>query len=168
MKNQSAAARRMERRHKRTKAQASLSLTSLMDIFTILVFFLLVSSQNPAKVPESKDIQLPISTAEKAPKETLVVMVTRKDILVQGVKVASVADVMGTDQPLIMPLADELRYRASKVAPTLNAEGVPEREVTILGDKGTPYSVLRKVMATCSDSDYSKISFAVIRGGKTS
>lgn len=164
----SARAARTERRQKRLKAGAALSLTSLMDIFTILVFFLLVNSQNPAKLPDTSVLQLPVSKAEKEPKENLVVMVTSKDILVQGVKVASVADAQALQGNLIPALSEELKYRASQVAATRNEDGVVERDITILGDKGTPYSVLRKVMATCSDSDYSKISFAVIKGGKSS
>lgn len=163
-----ARAMRIERRSKRHKAQASLSLTSLMDIFTILVFFLLVNSDNPAKLPDTKVLQLPASLAEKMPKENLVVMITRTDVLVQGVSVAKVADVAASTGQLVPALKTELQYRASKVPAPLNAEGIPEREITILGDKGTPYNVLRKVMATCSDSDYSKISFAVLKGGKKS
>ena len=69
MMNTSRRAKRMERNHKRNK-QSSLNLVSLMDIFTILVFFLLVSSSNVQQLPNSKDISLPTSVADKAPKET--------------------------------------------------------------------------------------------------
>lgn len=159
--------KRHERLQKRIKGgQATLSLTSLMDIFTILVFFLLVNSSNPAKLPDTKDLKLPQSISEKDPKENLVVMITNKDILVQEMKVSSVAEVTALKQDLIPALSNELKYRASKTVAPLNERGIPEREVTILGDEKTPYSVIRKVMATCSDSDYAKISFAVVRGGK--
>lgn len=165
MMKQTARALRIERRSKRHKPQASLSLTSLMDIFTILVFFLLVNSENPAKLPPTDTIQLPTSLAEKMPEQNLVVMVTKTDVLVQDMKVASVAEVLATEAAVIPSLAEELRYRASKVAPVINAEGIPEREVTILGDKDISYKALRKVMATLSANDYSKISFGVIKGG---
>ena len=160
-----ARALRIERRSRRHKPQAALSLTSLMDIFTILVFFLLVNSDNPAKLPPTDTIQLPTSLAEKMPQQTLVVMITKTDILVQDMKVASVADALGTESAVIPALAEELKYRAAKVAPVINAEGIPEREVTILGDKNTSYKALRKVMATLSANDYSNISFGVIKGG---
>lgn len=161
-----ARAMRLQRRAKRHKAQATLSLTSLMDIFTILVFFLLVNSDNPAKLPPVDAIQLPVSLAESAPKQNLVVMVTKTDVLVQDVKVASIAEVLATETALIPALAEELKYRSAKSAAPLNEQGLPEREVTILSDKDTSYKALRKVMATLSDNDYSKISFGVLKGGK--
>ncbi len=156
---------RLDRRQKRHKAQASIDITSLMDIFTILVFFLLVNSENPAKLPPVDKIQLPASLAETSPKQNLVVMVTKTDILVQDMKVANVADVLASDDALIPAMAEELKYRASKTVPVLNADGIPEREVTVLGDKAISYKALRKVMATLSANDYSKISFGVIKGG---
>lgn len=161
-----ARAMRLQRRAKRHRAQAALSLTSLMDIFTILVFFLLVNSDNPAKLPPVDAIQLPSSLAETTPKQNLVVMVTKSDVVVQDVKVASVAEVMATEGALIPALAEELKYRSAKSAAPLNEQGIPEREVTILSDKDTSYKALRKVMATLSDNDYSKISFGVLKGGK--
>jgi len=160
--------KRHERLQKRIKGQANLSLTSLMDIFTILVFFLLVNSQNPAKLPDMTQLQLPISNAEKDPKEQLVVMITKKEILVQDMHVISVTDAMANKGDNIPALGAELRYRASKTVAPLNEQGVPERDITILSDKDTPYSVVRKVMATCSQNDFAKISFAVARGGKKS
>ena len=39
---------------------------------------------------------------------------------------------------------------------------ISKREVTIMGDKGTPYSLLKKIMLTCSDAEYGKVSFAVV------
>lgn len=166
MSDRNARAMRMERRAKRHRAQASLSLTSLMDIFTILVFFLLVNSDNPAKLPPTDTIQLPTSLADTMPQQNLVVMVTKKDILVQDMRVASVAEALADEAPLIAALSEELKYRAAKSPAPLNEDGIPEREVTILGDKDTSYKALRKVMATLSDNDYSKISFGVLKGGK--
>ena len=68
---------RMERHHKRMKRSGSgLNLVSMMDIFTILVFFLLVSSGETEVLPNPKDIQLPESMALERARETVVVMVT--------------------------------------------------------------------------------------------
>lgn len=160
-----ARALRIQRRSKRHKPQSALNLTSLMDIFTILVFFLLINSENPAKLPPTDTLQLPQSLAEKTPKQNLVVMLTKADVLVQGMKVASIAEVLAQESPLIPTLATELAYRSAKIAPEINAEGIPEREVTILADKDISYKALRKVMATLSANDYSKISFGVIKVG---
>ena len=82
--------------------------------------------------------------------------------------VVSVADAMANKGDVITALGTELRYRAAKTVAPLNEQGIPERDITILSDKDTPYSVVRKVMATCSQNDFAKISFAVARGGKKS
>lgn len=154
---------RMARRH-RLRKPATIQLTSLIDILTVLVFFLLVNSQNVTNIPDSQQLELPKSTADKRAEETvLTVMVNQKDIVVQGVKVALTAEALQINGDVIPGLAKELAYRASKSSPKLNEQGIPEREVMILGDKAIPYSLLRKIMATCSASDYSKISFAVMR-----
>lgn len=166
MKAKSPHVKRHERLQKRIKGQANLSLTSLMDIFTILVFFLLVNSTNPSKLPDAKRLSLPHSIAETTPKDTLVIMVTKDDVLVQDMKVSTVNQIKALNTDLIPSLASELKYRASKTVATVNERGIPEREVTILGDEKTPYTVVRKIMATCSENDYAKISFAVVRGGK--
>lgn len=166
--NKSPRVKRHERLLKRMKrkGQDGLLLTALIDIFANLLFFLLVISQNPSKLPDLKDLHLPSSTAEKQPKETLVVVVTAKDILVQDMKVISVADAMQVKDDLIPSLSAELKFRAAKTIAPLNEQGIPEREITILGDKNVPYNVLRKVMATCSQNDYAKMSFAVASGAK--
>lgn len=163
MSTKSAQLNRMARRH-RLKKPASIQLTSLIDILTVLVFFLLVNSQNVTNIPDSQLLDLPKSTADKRAEETvLTVTVSQKDIVVQGVKVATTAEASAVQGDVIPGLAKELAYRASKAPPKLNENGVPEREIMILGDKNIPYSLLRKVMATCSASDYSKIAFAVMR-----
>ncbi len=159
---QSARAKRMLRRHKFNKP-AVIQLTSLIDILTVLVFFLLVNQQNVTQIPGGDQMQLPHSTAEEMPVESLTVLLTKDAIIVQGVKVADMAAVANSDEPLIPGLAQELQYRASKTPPKINDQGLPEREIMILGDKEIPFSLLRKVMATCSENDYSKISFAVLR-----
>ena len=57
----SARAKRMAKHHRRNKGKGTLNLVSLMDIFTILVFFLLVNSSDVQTLPNAKDLQLPES-----------------------------------------------------------------------------------------------------------
>lgn len=161
-----ARALRIERRQRRHKSGGDLNLTSLMDIFTILVFFLLVNSDNPAKLPPVDVIKLPTSAAETQPKQNLVVMITKDNVLVQNIKVASVAEVLATEGRLVPALVEELKFRAKSSPAKLNEDGIPEREVTILSDKDISYKALKKVMATLASEDFSKISFGVIKGGK--
>ncbi len=155
-------AKRMDRRHKRSFV-AAVNLTALMDIFTILVFFLLVNSSSTAQLPSQKTIKLPESIAEELPKETLVIMVSNENILVNGRLVESVATAMNLPSDTIPELQKELRYQASKSEATVNELGVAEREVTIMGDKAIPYQLLRKIMMTCSTNEYSNISLAVLK-----
>ena len=155
-------AARMERRHKRGKTSA-LNLVSLMDIFTILVFFLLVNSSNVEVLPNAKDIQLPESMAEEKAKETVVIIIGDEDIIVQGTSVAKVADVLaqkGNDIPL---LRQALLSQNDRVLRKEAQDDIVGREVTIMADKDIPYRLLKKVMATCTQSDYGQISLAVLQ-----
>jgi biopolymer transport protein ExbD len=151
---------RMERHHKRSRAGVGLNLVSMMDIFTILVFFLLVQSSDVEVLPSAKAVRLPESIAEKSPKQTVVVTVNDQDILVQGKKVASVPDIINVDGDTIDALKTELEYQARR-APL--AAGKTQRDITILGDKEIPYRLLKKIMITCVRSSYENISLAVLK-----
>jgi biopolymer transport protein ExbD len=156
-------AKRMERRHMRGKLGGALNLVSLMDIFTILVFFLLVNSSDVEVLPSTKDVQLPESIAEEKAKQTVVILIGDEDILVQGIQVAKVADVMRQAGNDIPALRQALLQQNDRVLRQETKEDIAGREVTIMGDKGIPYRVLKKVMATCTGSDYGRISLAVMQ-----
>lgn len=150
---------------KKLHARSGLNLVSLMDIFTILVFFLLVSSSNVQQLPNSKKISLPTSVAEKAPKETIIIVVTKKDILVQGVIVASLDEIGLSDKPVINNLAKELAFHSSKGSYT-GVSSKTGRSVTIMGDENISYQVLRKILATCRNANYTQIAFAAMQKAK--
>ena len=156
-------AKRMEKRNERGKRSVVLNLVSLMDIFTILVFFLLVNSSDVQVLPNAKDIQLPESVAEEKARENVVVLVTGDQILVQGTPVASVSEVMASKNLTIPGLADALRAQSDRVLQREMMDDVASREVTIMGDKELPYRLLKRVMATCTEADYGQISLAVMR-----
>ena len=159
----SARAKRMEKHHKRNKGAGVLNLVSLMDIFTILVFFLLVNSSDVQTLPNAKDMKLPESIAEKKPKENVVVLIGKTDILVQGEPVAKIADVMATQGNDIPQLREALLSQNDRALRRAAKEDVAGREVTIMGDKDISYRLLKKVMATCTASDYGQISLAVLQ-----
>ncbi len=158
---QSIHAKRMARQHKRHSLQPKLNLVSLMDIFTILVFFLLVNSSEVEVLQKNKDIKLPSSVAEKKPENNLIVMVSKNDVLVGGRKVADVAPLMQSDELEIEPLKKELEYLASRKPYASEEEAQAGRDVTIMGDHEIPYSLLKKIMTTCAKSEYRNISLAV-------
>ena len=156
-------AKRMGRHHIRNKATAALNLVSLMDIFTILVFFLLVNSSEVEVLPTDKDIQLPESIAEEKAKETVVIIIGDEDIIVQGTPVAKVSDVLAQRGNDIPALRQALLSQNDRVLRREAQDDIAGREVTIMGDRDIPYRLLKKVMATCTESEYGQISLAVLQ-----
>ena len=154
-------AKRMEKHHNR-KSAGGLNLISLMDIFTILVFFLLVNSQDVEVLPNAKDVQLPSSYSDLKARETVVVLITDEQILVQGKPVADMQDVVQSESIVIAGLENELRAQTERLLRS-DGDDIGDREVTIMADKEMPYSVLKKVMASSSAAEYGKISLAVMQ-----
>jgi len=156
----SAKVKRQARKARRTKKDATLNLVSLMDIFTIMVFFLMMN-QSDVEVMNNDDITLPDSVTQAQPLNTVNLMVSGSDIIVQGRLVASVKDVlaMPLEQELIPELQKELTYLASKTQASAT-ELELGRPITIMGDKGIPYKVLKRIMATCQKAKYTQISLA--------
>lgn len=160
---QSRRARRMERSHQRHRRTPAFNLVSLMDIFTILVFFLLVNSSDGEVLPSTRSVELPESVAEQKPRQNVVVMVTERDILVQGNVVARVSDVVRTGDSNIKALQQALESQDHRRLLQNSTEMSPAPEVTIMGNKHIPYELLKKVMTTCTDAGYGRISLAVMQ-----
>jgi biopolymer transport protein ExbD len=153
----------MERHHARHKAGGGLNLVSLMDIFTILVFFLLVHSGDAEVLQSSTEVELPESISETKPRETVVVLVTHDEVLVQGEVVSRVTEIMARNALIIPELKAALQSQNDRVLSQDTREDTANREVTILGDRELPYSLLKKIMATCTDADYGQLSLAVMQ-----
>ena len=156
-------ARRMARHHARSRRGASLNLVSLMDIFTILVFFLLVNSAEVQTLENPRDITLPESAAEQKPSESVVVHISRDQVFVQGLAVANLSDIEQQDGNIVESLKSALLDQTARLLQTNVPTDPAEREVTILGDRELPYRVLKKIMATCTEAEYGKLSLAVIQ-----
>ena len=157
---QSPLQKRAERRD-RNKSGLDMNLVSLIDIFTILIFFLLSSASGVEILPSSKAVKLPESTSEKSPRETVIVMVNGTDIVVDGRRIAAVADVLRSQGDLIAPLKSELDLLFSRQVIRKENEA-QSKAVTIMGDKDIPYRLLRKVMYTAARANFSDVSFAVV------
>ncbi|MEO7009573.1 MAG: biopolymer transporter ExbD [Caldimonas sp.] len=151
--------RRAERRG-RNQTMVDMNLVSLIDVFTILIFFLLSNSGGVETLPSPRAVKLPESVAQTQPRETVIVVVSATEILVGGRKVASVADVIDAPGDLIVPLKTELDLQASRQVIRKENEADSKR-LTIMGDKDIPYRLLRKVMATGARANFSEVSFAV-------
>lgn len=158
-------ARRMAKSHERHKGALELNLIPMIDILTVLVMFLLVYSTEVEIIQNTKGIEIPQSIAEAQPKDSVVLMVTTTDLFVQGEHITSLAEIQASDAPLIEPLRAALK-RPMLVGRAMTEKELAEREITILGDKAIPYEVLKKVMATCTDADYGRISLATLQKEK--
>jgi biopolymer transport protein ExbD len=159
-------ARRTTQNHLRHRVDAELNLIPLIDILSVMVAFLLVYSAEVEVIQNTKGVEIPQSTAEAQPKQSVVVMITKDNLFVQGELIASLAEIRSAQTPLIEPLREVLErpMLAGDVAATDPA--VAFREITVMGDKSLPYDVVRKVMATCTSAAYGKISLAVLEKEK--
>jgi biopolymer transport protein ExbD len=149
----------------RHRVDGQLNLIPFIDILTVMVSFLLVYSTNVEVVQNSKAIEIPQSISERQPRTTVVVMLTKEALFVQGERVASVAEVEATPGDIIEPLRAALK-RPTLVGQEISEKDLAEREITVMGDKSLPYDVLKKIMRTCTDADYGRISLAVLQKDK--
>jgi biopolymer transport protein ExbD len=154
---------RLKRHRKRAhKPDGHLALIPFIDMMTIMVVFLLVHTADTDILPNTKSIQIPQSIAEKRPHETVVVMVTKDSIYVDGALVATLGEVQQANTAIIEPLKVALKSASDRVLQYTGRQDITEREVTIMGDKTLPYELVKKLMATCTDADYGKVSLAVV------
>ena len=159
--------RRIKRMSRNKVGIPKMNLTSLMDVFTILVFFLLVNSGQSELLETPKQVQLPESVIESRPRETVVIFVSPTEVVVQGEPVISMADVYasaGAIEPVSARLAalkDTVIGRSTQVV-------AASQEVTVLADKSIPFDVIRRVLSTCTAQGYTNVSLAVMQKGAES
>ena len=158
-------ARRMAIHHQRHQAGFELNLIPLIDILSVMVSFLLVYSTEVEVIQNSKGIEIPQSIAQMAPDRSVVVMITKTDLFVQGELIESIQEVQADQGPTLARLSAALK-RPLLVGRDVSETALAAREITIMADKSLPYEVLKKVMATCTDADYGKISLAVLQKEK--
>ncbi|WP_255463426.1 biopolymer transporter ExbD [Microbulbifer sp. YPW1] len=186
MKRESRRMKRMARSRKRKTP--GMNLTSLMDVFTILVFFLLTNSSSNEAIEAPKVITLPDSVVESKPRETVTLMVTHDEVLIETKPIMKTEDLYQSEDLVVeaiqqgmieavgkaITMADtELEEAKAALAERAAAgEDVTEEvaellaeppEVNILADRTVPFSVLKKVMSSCTNAGYTRISLAVIQ-----
>jgi len=174
VKHESRRMKRMARSHKRKKT-SGMNLTSLMDVFTILVFFLLTNTSSNEALEPPKVITLPDSVVETKPSETVTLMVTAEEILVESKSVVATSEVLESEEIVIELIKQAMIAELDKAIGVALAsaqegegeegeqEGPEPPEVNILADRGIPFSLLKKVMSSCTEAGYTKVSLAVIQ-----
>jgi biopolymer transport protein TolR len=153
---------RRDRHRKRHHGASHFALIPFIDMMTILVVFLLAHTAEVDILPNTKSIAIPQSLSERKPSATVVVMVTKDSIFVAGKSVGTVAAFVADPAPVYTPLKDALLAQNAALLAGSQPADTSKREITIMGDKDTPYSVLKKIMLTCAQSDFGKVSFAVV------
>ena len=153
---------RRQKRMSRNKGKPpSLSLTSLMDVFTILVLYLLVNQGSGADIDPPKTIKIPDSVVETAPRQTIVMTVSDEAVYLQGEAVITIAEVLESKLDYIETVRQEM-VRLKELSVEQGGQvAANNTEVTILADRGVPFKILKKLMSTSSSAGYVKISLAV-------
>ena len=155
--------RRIKRMSRNRLKITKLNLTSLMDVFTILVFFLLVNSGSVEVMEAPKEVQLPESRVEAKPRETVVIFVSKDEVLVQGKTVALVDDILGGESGTLDNIRGRLAELKGNIIGTSTLTVAASQEVTILADKSVPFTVIKQIMSTCTSEGYENVSLAVIQ-----
>ena len=158
----------MARHHKRNKAEGEINLVSMIDMLTVLVFFLLVYTTTEIDIlPSAKDVQLPASMAEQNAREAVVVIISETEILMEGQSLGRISDILASKELIIPSLKVALENQVERVLTDDSAkteeERIAGREVTIMADKEIPYQLLKRVMATSTAADYGQLSLAVLQ-----
>jgi biopolymer transport protein ExbD len=155
--------RRIKRMSRGRKTITKMNLTSLMDVFTILVFFLLVNSGQAELLESPKQVTLPESLVEAKPRETVVIFITPEEVLVQGRPVVTIEEIMASGEPNIEAVMERLAALKDTIVGPATLAVAGSQEITILADRSIPFAVIKKIMSTCTSEGYGKISLAVIQ-----
>lgn len=154
------------RQRKKPPDIAKPQMTALVDVLTVLVFFLLKNfSTDGDIITQTRNLELPTSTSLTRPEKTLTVSISQKHILVEGNPVALVAEEWergGTDIPALGRLLEEKRSQTERISEydeSVKFDG----KLTIQGDRKIPFWLLQKVMSTCGANGYSSFSLAVTK-----
>ncbi len=159
--------RRIRRMSRNKQGIPKMNLTSLMDVFTILVFFLLVNSGQSEILDTPRQVELPESVVDSRPKETVVVFVSPLEVVVQGEPVITMAEVLAS-QGSIEPIGARLAVLKENVIGRSTRTVAASQEVTVLADKSIPFDVIRRVLSTCTGEGYTNVSLAVVQKGAES
>ncbi len=159
-------ARRRRKGQRKSSAPTPLRLTSMMDILTVLLLFLLKSFVVEGEViTPVPGVDLPESSSETAPRASIVVAVFDRAVLLDGQMVAKIEDTTDSGNLLIPELAASLsltRTKAQELAQMRGEEPDVNPKIAIQGDREIPFDLLQRVMYTCNQSGYANISLAVI------
>ncbi len=150
------------KRHK-TSAEGKLNLTSMMDMFTIILVFLLKTYATEGQlIQPTESLTLPKSTIQTPSQTALDLVVSKEMVMLNDKPIVDLKYVKQGKGYIIQSLRDELLFHAQEARKMEVQYGVPfSGKVTIQGDKDMEYRDLVKVMATCGASEYPNMRLVV-------
>lgn len=154
-------AKRKYHRAKRVRPLAELNLVSLVDMFTILLCFLLVNAPDGEVLENEYQLNLPESVSEINPNGGIILTLTPTDIKLGALSIMPVSSALADGQVILPPLQKALAAEAQKhpySSPEAQQKG---QAITIMGDSSVSYALLKKIMATCAQSEYRRIALAI-------
>jgi len=155
-------------RNKRTrKGTDTIRMTSLMDILVVLLLFLLKSFvvEGDLMTP-AQGVELPESSTEDPPRESLVLAVTKDALLLAGEPVMGMREIAAAEGLLLPALSrrlEEAAARRGELARLRGSAAETQALATIQGDRAMPFLVLQKLMYTLGQAGYDNVSLAVVR-----
>jgi biopolymer transport protein ExbD len=164
------APRRLRRRPRRSFGSKDVNLTSMMDLMTIILVFLLESmSGDPMQLAPSPVLQLPISSATAAPRIAVSVVVTQQELVLEGIpllRLSAATDPATGGEVSVIPAEAKVGGRVEVLYDRLREElerGQPG-ELLVQCDRRLPYAVIRDVTWTAGQAGFSDFRFVVIKG----
>lgn len=151
---------------------ADLLITPLVDMFVIIVLFLIANFSATGEVLNmTKDIQLPEAVNVKEVEMVPVVMVSNEQVIVSGTVIGRVEDLSREDYLNIPALEEKLREMKKQYedlhAMANDQEGF-KGDVNIQAHKDVQFKIIKRVMFSCATAGYANINFATMQvsGGK--
>ncbi|MCO4744427.1 MAG: biopolymer transporter ExbD [Proteobacteria bacterium] len=174
-----------KKKGRRPTVEGELSITSMMDMMTIILVFLLKSySTEDISVKASDDLEIPLSSAKKPPRLAVNLVVTRSQVLVDSVPVLSLERVPDEETgeeivrvpedekkgQMVSKLYDRLLEKAEYAEELSQRAGTEDSEfkgqILLQCDRRLPFNVIREVMYTAGQAKFGEFKFVVIQGGE--
>ncbi|MBN1351262.1 biopolymer transporter ExbD [candidate division KSB1 bacterium] len=153
-------------RRRNAYKQFSLKLTSLIDMFTILLVFLLKSFSAEGDIMTvTKDLLLPISTSQKTPEVASIVAITDDWIMLDGERTSTTRTVLNNRRSMVidsLKMVLKLKRDLASHIGEINTDMGFSGKICIQADKGIPYELIKKVMLTCGQTGYNDMLLAVL------
>ena len=154
---------RIKKHNATPRREERLNLTSMMDMFTIILVFLLKTYAAEGQlIQPSESLTLPKSNIKTSPETALDIVVSKDLVFVNDKFVVEMNEIQKQKGYVIEPLLNELTFHSKKAKEMEEQYGITfSGKVTIQGDKSIEYSDLVKVMATCGSADFPNMRLVV-------